>query len=165
VLGALLKARRGTVAAATLLLAIFSSSAGYAQSATFAGLEGVWSGKGVVTLDDGSTEAIRCRASYAVGADGAGLNQTLTCASDGYKFDLKSNVIAEDGALKGTWSESSRGINGNIEGHGSNGNFQVVANSPGFAANISLATHGNKQSVTISAQSQFKGASITLSRS
>jgi hypothetical protein len=114
-------------------------------------MAGNWSGGGTVTLDDGSTERIRCRASYAVGANGSGLNQTLVCASDSYKFDLRSNVIAERGLLSGTWSESSRGVNGNLEGRGSNGNFQVVASAPGFTASISLTTRGNRQSVMIRA--------------
>jgi hypothetical protein len=100
-----------------------------------------------------------------VGAGGNGLNQTLTCASDSYKFNLSSNVIAQGAALSGTWSESSRNVNGSIEGRGSNGNFEVVASSPGFTANISLTTRGNKQSVVIRAESQFRGASISLSRS
>ena len=124
-----------------------------------------WSGGGTVTLDDGSTERIRCRASYAVGDNGAGLNQTLVCASDSYKFDLKANVIAERGTLSGTWSESSRDVNGTIEGRGSNGNFQVVASAPGFTANISLTTRGNRQSVVIKSESGFRGATISLSRS
>jgi hypothetical protein len=157
--------RRLTIALAALAVASFSASASYAQSGPFAGLAGVWSGGGVVTLSDGSTERIRCRASYAVGANGGGLNQTLTCASDSYKFDLRSNVVAEGGALSGTWSESSRSISGTLQGRGSNGNFQVVASAPGFDASISLTTRGNKQSVVISAQSQFKGATIALSRS
>jgi hypothetical protein len=41
---------------------------------------------------------------------------------------------------------------------------QVVATAPGFSANISLTTRGNKQSVIIRAESQFKGASISLTR-
>ena len=141
-----------------------SGAAGYAQSAPFAGLAGFWSGAGTVTLDDGSTERIRCRASYAVSASGSGLNQTLTCASDSYKFDFKTNV-AEGGSLSGNWSESSRGINGNLSGRASNGNFQVIATAAGFTANISLTTRGNKQSVVIRPESQFRGASITLTRS
>jgi hypothetical protein len=157
--------RRLILAAATLVVASVFGSASYAQSGPFAGMAGNWSGGGVVTLDDGSTERIRCRASYAVGAGGNGLNQSLTCASDSYKFNLSSNVIAQGGALSGTWSESSRGVNGNLEGRASNGNFQVVANAPGFSANISLTTRGNKQSVVIKAESQFRGATISLSRS
>jgi len=156
--------RRLIFAVVTLLVASVSGSASYAQSAPFAGMAGNWSGGGTVTLDDGSTERIRCRATYAVGAGGNGLNQTLLCASDSYKFDLKTNVVAERGVLSGSWSESSRGVNGSLEGRGANGNFQVVASSAGFTANISLTTHGNKQSVVIKAESQFKGATIALSR-
>jgi hypothetical protein len=147
-----------------LLAAGVSNSASYAQSGPFAGMAGNWSGGGSVVLDDGSSERIRCRATYAVGAGGSGLNLTLTCASDSYKFDLKGNVISDRGALSGTWSESSRGVNGNLEGRGANGNFQVVATAPGFNSNIALTTRGNKQSVVIRAESQFRGANIALSR-
>jgi hypothetical protein len=152
------------VAAIALLAASVSGTAGYAQSGPFTGMAGNWSGGGTVTLDDGSTERIRCRASYAVGAGGNGLNQNLLCASDSYKFDLRSNVMAEGGSLSGTWSESSRGVNGTLEGRGGNGNFQVLASAAGFNANISLTTRGNRQSVVIRPESQFRGASITLSR-
>jgi hypothetical protein len=157
--------RQLLMAAAVLLTALIYGPASHAQSGPFAGLAGVWSGGGTVTLDDGSTERIRCRATYAVGNGGNGLNQSLTCASDSYRFNLASNVIASGGSLSGTWSESSRGITGNLEGRGSNGNFQVIASAPGFTANISLMTRGNKQSVVIRAESQFRGASISLSRS
>lgn len=148
-----------------LAVAGLSTSAGYAQSGgLFTGMAGIWSGGGTVTLDDGSTERIRCRATYAVGAGGNGLNQTLVCASDSYKFDLKSNVVADRGVLSGTWSESSRGINGNLEGRGTSGNFQVIVSAPGFTANLALTTRGNKQSVVIRSESQFRGASISLSK-
>jgi hypothetical protein len=155
--------RRLTLAAITLFVVSVSGSASYAQSA-FAGMAGIWSGAGTVTLDDGSTERVRCRASYAVGANGSGLNQTLVCASDSYKFDLKTSVVAEAGALSGTWSEASRGVNGSLEGRGSDGSFQVTASAPGFTASISLTTRGNKQSVVIRPESQFKGATISLTR-
>jgi hypothetical protein len=156
--------RRLIFAAVALLIASISGFPSYAQSGPFTGMAGNWSGGGTVLLDDGSTERIRCRASYAVGEGGTGLNQTLTCASDSYKFNLASNVIDAGGALSGTWSESSRGISGTLSGRGSNGNFQVVASAPGFTANISLTTRGNKQSVVIRSESAFRGATISLSR-
>ena len=158
--------RRLVFAIATVLAASSWSSSGHAQAGgPFAGMAGVWSGGGTVTLDDGATERIRCRATYAVGAGGNGLQQTLTCASDSYKFNLTSNVTAQGSAVQGTWSETSRNINGNIEGRAGPGVIQVVASAPGFNANISLTTRGNKQSVVIRAESQFKGASISLTRS
>jgi hypothetical protein len=158
-------ARRLIFAVVTLFAASVFSSASHAQSGPFAGMAGNWSGGGSVTLDDGSSEKLRCRASYAVSAGGNGLNQTLTCASDSYKFNLSTNVTAQGSSLSGTWNESSRNVNGLIQGHGSNGNFEAVATAPGFSANISLTTRGNKQSVLIKGETLFKAASISLSRS
>jgi hypothetical protein len=155
---------RRLIAVAVVLVATLAGSASYAQTGPFTGLAGVWSGTGMVTLDDGSTERIRCRATYAVATTGMGLNQTLLCASDSYKFDLSSTVTSDNGALSGTWTEASKNVSGILRGLGSNGSFEVVASSPGFTANISLTTRGNKQSVVIKAESQFKSASITLSR-
>jgi hypothetical protein len=157
--------RRTIFAIAAILAVSASGGSSHAQSGgPFAGLAGVWSGGGTVTLDDGSTERIRCRATYAVGEGGNGMQQTLTCASDSYKFNLSSNVEARGSAISGTWSEASRNINGNIEGRSGPGVVQVLATAPGFSANISLTTRGNKQSVVIRAESQFRGASISLTR-
>jgi len=156
--------RRLIFAAATLLVATMSNSASYAQAGPFAGMAGNWSGGGIVTLDDGSSERLRCRATYAVGAGGTGLNLSLVCASDSYKFDLRADVISDRGMLSGSWSESSRGVTGTLEGRGANGNFQVLANAAGFSANLSLTTRGNRQSVAIRSESAFRAANISLSR-
>lgn len=127
-------------------------------------MAGNWSGGGTITLDDGSSERIRCRASDAVGAGGTGLNLTLVCASDSYKFDLRGNVVADRGALSGTWSEAIRGVNGSLEGRGGNGSFQVLASAPGLTADISLTTRGNRQSILIKSEGAFRVVSIKLSR-
>ena len=125
-------------------------------------MAGTWSGGGTVTLDDGSRERLRCRATYQV----ASFNMTmaLTCASDAYKFNLGAQVVDQGGQVTGTWSESSRNIAGTLAGRGGGGNFQVVASTAGFNANISLRTAGNKQSVTMRADSVFRGADISLSK-
>ena len=157
-------ARRLIFAVATLLVASVWGSASHAQSGPFAGMAGNWSGAGTVILEDGSTERIRCRASYAVGAGGSGLQQSLTCASDSYKFNIITNLMAQGAAVSGTWSETSRNINGNIEGRSGGGNFQVTATAPAFSAAISLTTRGNKQSVVIKAETQFKGVNISMSK-
>jgi hypothetical protein len=115
-----------------------------------------------VSLEDGSSERIRCRATYAVAGPQMQLN--LLCASDSYRFDLQGDIVDQGGAIEGTWSESSRNVTGTLQGRGGGGSFQVVASGPGFNAQISLTTRGNRQSVVIRADSQFRGATITLSR-
>jgi hypothetical protein len=155
--------RRPLIAAAILFAASLGCSQSFAQGGgPFASLAGVWHGGGSVTLDDGSSERIRCRATYA--PSGPSMEMTLTCASDAYKFNLSGHVVSEGGAITGSWSESSRGIAGTLQGRGGNGSFEVVASTAGFNSNISLRTAGNRQSIVMRADSQFRGASIALSR-
>jgi len=154
--------RRLLIAAAVLIAASVANTESKAQSGPFAPLAGSWSGGGTVTLDDGSTERIRCRAKYA--PIGPTMEMSLTCASDAYKFNLGANVKAEGSAITGSWSEASRNISGALQGRGGGGNFEVVASTAGFNANIALKTSGNKQTVTMRADSQFRGANISLSR-
>jgi hypothetical protein len=154
--------RRLLIAAAALFAASVANTESKAQSGPFAPLAGSWSGSGTVTLDDGSTERIRCRAKYA--PIGPTMEMSLTCASDAYKFNLGANVKSEGSAISGTWSETSRNISGSLQGRGGGGSYELVASTAGFNANISLKTSGSKQNVTMRADSQFRGANITLSK-
>jgi hypothetical protein len=117
---------------------------------------------GTVSLEDGSSERIRCRAKYA--PIGPTMEMSLTCASDAYKFNLSANVRAEGSAVAGSWSEASRNISGSLQGRGGGGSFDVVVSTVGFNANIALRTSGNKQTVTMRADNLFRGAAISLSR-
>lgn len=137
-----------------------------AQSAQpFAGMSGIWSGKGSISLEGGAREAIRCRATYAVRNDGNALQQTLRCASDSYKIELTSNVVANGGKLTGTWSEATRNVSGDVEGTTAGGRFQVVVRAGTFSADLILTTRGNSQAVVIRSEGgEFKGANISLTR-
>jgi hypothetical protein len=156
------KARRLAFAAVAFFLTAFAASASHAQASAFAGLAGAWSGTGTVTLDDGSSERIRCRATYKV--SGASMDMSLTCASDAYKFNLLAAVVAAGGEVTGNWSETSRNIGGSIQGRGANGSFQVIAQAAGFSSSISLKTSGSKQQIAMKADSQFRAANISLSK-
>jgi hypothetical protein len=156
------QARRLTFAAVALFVAVLATSTGRAESGPFAGMAGKWAGAGTVTLEDGSNERIRCRATYQV--IGPSMEMSLTCASDAYKFNLQASVVDQGGTISGTWSETSRNIGGSLAGRGGGGNFQVVASAAGFSSNITLKTAGNKQSVAMRADSQFRAATISLSK-
>jgi hypothetical protein len=160
--GAFVVIRRLLMAAAVLFGASMAPSPGHAQSGPFAGMAGNWAGGGTVTLDDGSRERIRCRASYAVA--GVSATMTLTCASDAYRFQLSASVVDHGGAVSGNWSEAARGVSGTLQGRGGGGNFELVAATAGFNANISVRTAGNKQSINMRADSQFRAAAISLSK-
>src|ERR1700712_4593251 len=124
--------KSAAVGAALLL----SLSASHAQSSSpFIGFDGAWSGTGTVTLSDGTTERIRCKADYKVNGSGLGLKQNLHCASDSYKFDLSSDVTRYGDRIAGNWSERSRNIFGNLQGTAGGGQIDVFVEASGFAAN------------------------------
>lgn len=141
---------------------MLSVSASQAQSGPFSGFDGSWSGAGTVSLSDGTSERIRCRATYKVGGSGKELAQTLRCASDSYKFDLSSNVVSQGDRISGNWSEASRNVNGQLQGTAGGGRIEVFVEAAGFAATINLTTRGNKQSVQISSKGDIRGVNISM---
>src|SRR5664280_1211453 len=147
---------------AVLMLSVTASNA---QSGPFAGFNGAWSGNGTVALSDGTTERIRCKADYKVNGSGLGLKQTLRCASDSYKFDLTSDVTSQGDHISGNWTESSRNVFGNLQGTAGGGQIDVFVEASGFAANVTLRTSGNKQTVQISSKGEIRGVNITMVKS
>src|SRR3954471_4554068 len=144
---------------------LFSVSASQAQSSgPFAGFEGAWTGTGTVSLSDGSTERIRCKADYKVAGTGLSLKQALHCASDSYKFDLTSDVTSQGERISGNWSEANRNIFSNLQGTAGGGQIEVFVEANGFAANLSLRTNGTKQTVQISSKGEIRGVNITMTR-
>jgi hypothetical protein len=149
---------------------LFISARGHADPASegpFLGLSGYWSGAGVVTMTNGTTERIRCKATYAVNATGKSVQQTLRCASDSYRFEISSNVISEGSALSGSWAEATRGVSGNISGRASGAEIVVNVAGAGFTARLDVRTQGEKQSVMIRPQggTDVTAVSIALRKS
>lgn len=146
---------------AALMLSVSSSQS---QSGPFVGFNGSWSGNGTVALSDGKAERIRCKASYNVNSTGLGLKQTLRCASDSYKFDLSTDVTSQGNRISGNWSEASRNLFGSLQGTAGDGQIEVFVEASGFAANLTLRTTGNKQTVSISSKGEIRGVSITMTK-
>jgi hypothetical protein len=144
---------------------LFSVSAGHAQSGPFAGFDGAWTGNGTVSLSDGTTEHLRCKADYKVNGSGLALKQNLHCASDSYKFDLSSDVTSQGDRISGNWSEASRNIFGNLQGTAGGGQIEVFVEAAGFAASVTLRTSGNRQTVQISSKGEIRGVTITMVKS
>ncbi len=153
--------RRLAFAVAAFFVA--STAVGHAQSGPFAGLAGNWSGGGTITLDDGSRERIRCRASYQV----AGAQHDHVAHLRQRRLQVQPRGQCRRSGRPGhRHLDRSRAATSPApcQGRGGGGNFQVVASTAGFNANISLRTAGNKQTVTMRADSQFRGADISLSK-
>jgi hypothetical protein len=137
------------LAAAFFAVAAFQCADAYAASA-LRPLAGYWTGGGIISMKDGTHERIRCRGSYAVSSAGNALNQSLLCASDSYKFNVKSNVEeTAPGILTGSWAETTRNANGQLAGRVAGSRIAANVQGVGFTASILIVTHGRTQSVSI----------------
>ena len=151
-----------------LLFASLSLPFGAAVAAPvspFVAMAGTWSGSGVLNTSDGQQERLRCRASYDVDGADDQLRLNLTCASESFKFDLASEVEYSGGAIRGSWTEASRGASGTLAGRAAGDHVEAAARGDTFSANLSLTTRGGRQSVSIQPQGgSITSVSLALSR-
>ena len=156
--------RRQTLLVLLFVTALASASLPARAAGPFASFGGHWTGSGDITMSDGSREAIRCRANYAVGADGQSLSLRVDCASDSYKVDLLSDVVAQGTNFSGSWQETTRQVQGSITGRiAGPGEMQASLDGVGFGIQLAASTNGRTQSVTIVAQgTDVKRVNITL---
>jgi hypothetical protein len=131
----------------------------------FAGLEGAWSGEGVAKFSNGSTAPLRCRGSYALSGGGDHLDQTLDCVSPRQSFAFRIALDQTNGAILGNWQELTHQVQGGVAGAGGPGRFELAARGQGFSAQVSVVTHGARQSLEIAgAGGGFSSATIVLRR-
>jgi hypothetical protein len=136
-----------------LAVAFFAAASLQAANADSAlrPLAGYWLGAGTISMKNGTSERIRCKGSYAISPAGNALNQSLLCASDSYKFNVKSNVFENTpGVLTGSWGETTRNASGQLSGRVAGSHILAEVAGVGFTAAISITTRGRQQSVTIS---------------
>ena len=130
------------LAAAALLVALPGAKADPAGA--FSAFSGTFRGGGEVVVNDGHRERISCRATGAVGGGGRTLSQTIVCASDAYKFDIRGQVVASGGEVSGDWQETTRGVSGALTGRISDDHFSGMINGGGFTAGFSLRVNGRR---------------------
>ena len=148
-------------AAAASIVALPALSPGAAAAAdpgAFAALSGVWTGSGTLSLENGTTERLRCRAQYVVTENNTNLTQSLRCDGDTYHFHVNAFVRDKGGTLSGNWTEETRNASGTVSGRASGGTLSISVSAGGaFSAHMTVATAGSGQSVDI----KVKGADIT----
>jgi hypothetical protein len=153
--------------AAVAFIAVLSLSVrpGYAQQGPFAELSGSWVGGGNITLQGGSHEPIRCRASYDTQGSGNDLKLSLRCASDSYNVDFQGNARNNGGSLSGSWFEATNHVAGQFFGSVKGNRIDARIEGQSFAAFLDVTTHGSRQSVSLrSPGSRVTDVTISLKR-
>ena len=126
-------------------LLIFAPSSQAAEA--LAPFVGNWSGSGKITVQNGSSERIRCRSSNTT--NGKSLALSMRCASDSYKFELASDIANDGGNISGSWNETSRGVIGTLSGKITGSNIQATATAIGVTAALSIRVAGPALNVSL----------------
>jgi hypothetical protein len=138
-----------------------------AQSTSpLAKLSGTWRGGGKIMMADGTGENIRCSATYSPESGGRSVSQALVCASDSYKVDIRSFIVADGQSVQGHWEESVRQAQGQLSGQIVGDQLEGTISGPGFEAQLSLVTSGGRQTILITpaAGGSISRVQIALSR-
>jgi len=156
---------QGSALAIGLFLLPVAASAQPSEGGAFSRFAGDWSGEGTVKTTAGH-ERIRCKVHYDVGSGGASLDQTLRCASDSYKLEVRSKVAATGTKLAGKWKEVTRDSIGNISGTITSTGIKAMIDGIGFTADLVMSIEASRQSITINptGATDISNVAITLTR-
>lgn len=135
-----------------------------ASANPFDGLSGAWRGTALVSLTNGKSERMGCRAYYRPGDTGVSLGLAIRCASKtGFKIELRSMLNYKSGAVSGHWEERTFNANGALKGSASPGRISVAI-SGGVSGTMSVALKKGGHSVLIATEGTgFSAVAINLS--
>jgi hypothetical protein len=120
-----------------------------AADADFKTYAGRWVGSGTIKLAGGTSESLKCRATYFVVSGGSGLEQNIRCASASYKLEVRSAMQQSGGAISGSWQETQYNTSGSLSGKATASGLKLSVSSDKFSASMSVTLNGSSQTVSI----------------
>jgi hypothetical protein len=156
-----------SLAVASLCLGTLAAplAASAQESGPFGVFAGSYRGGGVVVGTDGHKERISCRAGGEVTGGGRSLSESMVCASDSYRFDIRTRAVAEGGAVRGDWQETTRGVTGDFTGKVSSGQFSGSVEGGSFSAAFLLRVSGRRLTFLLRPQgADVASVEVALSR-
>jgi hypothetical protein len=120
-----------------------------APAATIDDLPGRWSGWGTISLPSGTSEQLKCIATYFINDGGASMVQNLRCASSSYKIDATAKLKLAGGVMTGDWEEKTYAAIGSVKGKTTTDGFNLDIKGDKFTAVLAVTSTNCKQSVTI----------------
>lgn len=152
----------GLIVAALLITA----SAGQARAqSVFDTLAGTWSGSGQIKLDNGKSEALKCRAYYTQ-KERSELGLAIRCASASNKIELRATLNQESGHVAGSWEERTFNAAGTVKGKATPGRINLAITGGSFQGSMNVSVAGARHTVLIETNGAIglRAVNINLSR-
>ena len=157
--------RHGKGRALVLALLLVVAGAFEARAETvFETLAGTWSGSGQIKLENGKSEALKCRAFYTQ-KESDTLGIALRCASASNKIELRANLSQARGDVDGSWEERTFNAAGTVKGKLSGSRIMMVITGGTFSGSMNVSITGARHSVSIETNGiGLRAVNISLSR-
>jgi hypothetical protein len=115
-----------------------------------AGLNGRWSGQGMIIPARGGRESFRCVVTYSGNNNGSQVLQNLRCQSANYKLDTATHLLIRGKHVTGRWQEKVHSLAGTVRGTVTPDGFDVLLSGRFFTAKMQIAALSQcEQSVTV----------------
>lgn len=152
-------------AAAVAVVSAALTVAGGAHAASlFDRLGGSWIGSGHIRLENGQSEAIRCKAYYVPRSGGDAMGLSLRCASASSRIELRAKLSSDDGRVSGTWEERSFNATGSVSGSASGSRLRLLF-SGSISGSMLVTTAGRSQSISMRTDgTALRGVNVSLRR-
>ena len=134
-----------------------SAAASFHDSSLIEDLAGRWSGQGSALYTDGSSEKLRCVATYVPegargGSEGAAqgqMRQNIRCKGASMELKLGGAWSIRDGAIAGTWTEETYSLAGKLTGQAVPSGFDLKATSTFADASVAVRLSGCSQDIVM----------------
>ncbi len=145
------------------LAVLFGASQARAET-VFGTLVGTWNGSGQIKLDNGRSEALKCRAFYTQ-KESDSLGIALRCASASNKIELRASISQQRGGIDGSWEERTFNAAGTVKGTASASRINLVITGGTFSGSMNVSITGSRHSVSIETNGiGLRAVNISLSR-
>lgn len=146
-----------------LMLTVAGASAARAET-IFDTLVGTWNGSGQIKLENGKSEALKCRAFYTQ-KESDSLGIALRCASASNKIELRASLNQARGDVDGSWEERTFNAAGTVKGKVSGSRINLTITGGTFSGSMNVSITGARHSVSIETNGiGLRAVNISLSR-
>jgi hypothetical protein len=158
-------ARKGVLGLIAAVLVVMASAGQASAQSIFDTLAGTWSGSGQIKLDNGKSEALKCRAYYTQ-KEGSELGLALRCASASNKIELRATLSQNSGQVAGMWEERTFNAAGTVKGKASAGRITLAITGGSFQGSMNVSVAGARHTVLIETSGMIglREVNINLSR-
>ncbi len=139
-----------------------SAQAAFHDASLLQDLAGRWSGIGSALYTDGSSERLRCVATYVPERLGTAVHQVIRCKGTAMDLKLGGAWAIKDGSIAGTWTEETYSLSGSLNGQAAPAGFDVKATSTFADVSVAVRMSGCTQDITMTFSQQIDRMHLAL---